>query len=426
MRTLDSAINSSDEDILYPFTQGIDVDRFLYNSEIRVQKAWAQALHDIQIFSKEELKQVTQSLDEIHGLMERDEFPWSVADEDIHMNIESYMTKKIGDLGKKIHLGRSRNDLIATTLRLHCEKINDSVFGELGRIVEAIQAQSKVWKGTTIPGMTHLQAGMPIAFSKVFSAHGEALKRDQVRVDNAKKSCLSYCPLGAAAFAGTHLPIDLKKLAQNLGFERELENSYDAVGDRDFILETLNAFAQIAVHLTRFCEETIYFSSTQVNLLELPKSLSTGSSIMPNKRNPDVLELIRAKMARVIAASNEGMHLVRVVVPSYGTDLHELKRTLMTSFNSLMDSLNILSPFIKGLTINQDVAADMLGQGHIFATEITNLFTTQGLSFREAYKKTADLVEKAKKENKQVHEVLDEPSRKKLTQLLLSKNIQLP
>jgi argininosuccinate lyase len=147
---------------------------------------------------------------------------------------------------------------------------------------------------------------------------------------------------------------------------------------------------------------------------------------MPNKRNPDVLELIRAKMARVIAASNEGMHLVRVVVPSYGTDLHELKRTLLTSFNSLRDSLIILSPFINGLNANTNVANAMLSQGHIFATDITNLLAGEGMNFREAYKKTADWVEKAKKENKQVHEVLDEATRKKLAVLLLSKNIQLP
>ncbi len=426
MRTLDSAINSSDEDLLYPFTQGIDVDRFLYDSEIRVQKAWAEALHDIDIFSKEELSKVLACLDEIHQLMENDQFPWSVADEDIHMNIESYMTDKIGDLGKKIHMGRSRNDLIAATLRLHCEKLNESIYQELERVEKAISEKASMWKSITIPGMTHLQAGMPVAFSKVFLAHAEAFKRDQLRIINAKHASLSYCPLGAAAFAGTHLPIDLKKLASKLGFQKELENSYDAVGDRDFILETLNAFAQTAVHLSRFCEETIYFSSTQVNLLELPKSLSTGSSIMPNKRNPDVLELIRAKMARVIAASNEGMHLVRVVVPSYGTDLHELKRTILTSFNSLRDSLNILSPFINGLNANTNVANAMLSQGHIFATDITNLLAGEGMSFREAYKKTADWVEKAKKENKQVHEVLDEATRKKLAVLLLSKNIQLP
>lgn len=400
-------LNSSPSDngnLLYEFTQGIDVDARLYKQEIRVQKAWAKALASAGFLTLEDVSQIAACLDQAQTLMDDGKFEWRILDEDIHMNLERYMTENIGDLGKKIHLGRSRNDLIATTLRHFVRDQITDIETLTTEMKSAIKAKCGEWLDILVPGMTHLQFGQPIRLGHAFAAHGYALKRDMRRLDFNKSECMEYSPLGSAAFAGTHVNIDLAGVAKDLEFKNPPLNSYDSVGDRDFILSTLNSFSLLATHLSRYSEDVMYWSSTGIGVLQLPKDWSTGSSIMPNKRNPDVPELVRARMSRVISASTSGMTLVRSVVPSYGSDLHELKRTFLMAFDELKSCLTILAPFTAGLNCDHARAQAMLGSGHILATDIANSIAKTS-TFREAYQKLSEMVQTANERQVQVHEL---------------------
>jgi argininosuccinate lyase len=409
MKVLNSEVNQTSSSELYNFTQGIDVDQLLYRQEIQVQVAWVLALHQAGYLSEEDSHALHGALLAAQREIQEGTFPWRIEDEDIHMNLERYVTDVVGAAGEKLHYGRSRNDLIATTLRLFVAESIDALLTQLAQLGEAIKAQSHQWIDVVIPGMTHLQAGQPIRLGHSFAAHGWALLRDYNRLKEAKSSCLAYMPLGAAAFAGTHVRVDLDNLRETLGFGSVLHNSYDAVGDRDFILASLNDFALCSVHVSRFCEEVMFWSSSLVGLMSLPPSYSTGSSIMPNKRNPDVLELARAKMARVMSCAQEGMILVRAVNPSYGSDLHELKRTYLLAYQELSSVLSILQPFVDGLKCQEGTAKNLLGRGHILATEVANHLTEKGTSFRQAYTLSAQWVAEADRQGQQIHEVSNTP-----------------
>jgi len=405
MKILNNDVDLNTRTQLFEFTQGLDVDMHLYHQEIRAQKAWAKALADGGYLTGAEATKLCKCLDKAQRLIEAEEFEWSIADEDIHMNLERFMTEELGELGKKIHFGRSRNDLIATTLRLFVNDQIATLIPLVSDVKDAIKACGKKWIDTIIPGMTHMQFGQPIRLGHMFAAHGHALKRDLKRLDNNKAETLEYLPLGAAAFAGTHLKIDLKKLARDLGFLGELKNSYDAVSDRDYMVSTLNSMNLLGMHLSRLCEDIMYWSSSGIGVMKLPVDWSTGSSIMPNKRNPDVPELVRAKMARVMTAPQEAGMLMRSVTPSYGSDIHELKRTFMYAYSELMSSLFILKPFLMGLEANESAAENLLCKGHILATDIANSMAEK-TTFRESYKSVAESIKQAEKKGKQIHEFI--------------------
>jgi len=408
MKILSSNVSNPSVNELFEFTNGLDVDKLLFRQEIKIQKVWLSHLIKIGIISDKEGASLESALEQAEDLMASGNFDWQIADEDIHMNIERFVTEKCGEVGKKIHLGRSRNDLIATTLRLYVSDCLNQIQNFISKLNSNIKDKALEWIDVIVPGMTHLQFGQPIRLGHIFSSHGYALMRDQKRIRDSITECLSYCPLGAAAFAGTHLPIDLKSVAYNLGFVNHLQHSYDAVGDRDFILDALNSFSLLSVHLAKLSEEIMYWTSTPVGVLVLPNQYSTGSSIMPNKRNPDVPELVRAKMARVMSCAQEGLIIVKAVVPSYGTDLHELKRTFVLAFKELLDSLKILEPFVNGLECNMDIAKQKLTSGHILATDVANQLCQQGVPFRDAYLKTAVLVTEGNTQNRQIHEIVKE------------------
>ncbi len=403
---LNLAVSDSSRSALFSFTHGIDTDARLWREEIDVQLAWIQALAALGTISTEESNQVKVALLEAAEKLASDLFPWSIEDEDIHMNLERFVSERCGELGSRIHLGRSRNDLIATTLRLFCSRQAMDTATLIKKLITTLVQQSRDWLDIIAPGLTHMQAGQPVRLGHIMAAHGFALRRDAERLLHVSASSLEECPLGAAAFAGTHLSIDLPGLATSLGFDGPLRNSYDAVGDRDAILDLLNALATLGVHLSRLCQEVVYASSTAVDLLQLPRDFSTGSSIMPNKRNPDVFELVRAKMARVIAAASEGSMIVREVHPSYGTDLHELKRTLLRSLDETRSSIEILIPTVAGLRANPESSQRLLLKGHILGTEIANaLVEKRNIPFRDAYRLTAEWITQAESEGKQIHEV---------------------
>lgn len=403
MKVLNTDINTADNTTLFEFTQGLDVDCFLYRQEIRVQKAWAEALCAAHVLTATESQKLIQALDQAQVLMESGDFHWKVSDEDIHMNLERYLTEQLGELGKKIHTGRSRNDLIASTLRLFVHDEIQGLSPLIQQFILAIQEKSKQWIDILTPGMTHMQFGQPLRFGHLFSAHGFALKRDVARLAKNQKECVEALPIGAAAFAGTHLEMDLETLAKNLGFANPVQHSYDAVSDRDYMLSTLQSYALLAMHLSRFCEDILFWSSSGIKVLKLPYDWSTGSSIMPNKRNPDVPELVRAKMARVMSAAQEGLTLMRSVTPSYGSDIHELKRTFISATSELKKCLVVLSPFTLGLTVDEPTAASLLNKGHILATDVANHIATT-TTFREAYVNVASAIQQADKQGQQIHE----------------------
>lgn len=393
-------------DILHSFTHGIDVDILLAKEEIAVQKAWVKGLVELSIISESDGQMIQTLLDKFLTEVTTDKGLLSEHDEDIHIAIERYLTENLGDLGKKIHIGRSRNDLIATSLRLYtANQINENMT-LLRNLVLGVEQKASEWGDVIVPALTHSQSGQAIRLSHLFSAHGEFFKNDLIALKNAKDSCLRYLPLGAAACTGTHLKIDLEKIANDLGFHSTLQNSYHAVSDRDFMLETLNAYALVASHIIRLVNEIMYYSSTHVGLLKLPKALATGSSIMPNKRNPDVAEIVRAKMNRVISCAFEAINIAKSILPSYCSDLHELKRTFVTANKELNHSLMMACKYVEGLGVDHTIAAGLLDKGHILATDIANdLVANKGQTFRNAYHQLKSDIALADSKGIQVHEL---------------------
>jgi len=407
MSILKSGRNAGQEVKLFQFTSGLEVDALLYPEEIRVQKAWARALQMLGVLTPDELAKAKASLGRAGLLMDAGTFPWRVEDEDVHMNLERFVTEECGELGKKIHFGRSRNDLIATTLRLYVARRLSETVALVRTQALALATQAERSVDLLVPGYTHLQHGQPIRLSLFWQAHAEALTRDLRRLEQARLGCLERMPLGAAALAGTPLGINLQLIASELGFRAPTRNAYDAVGDRDFMLEALSALALLGVHLSRFCEDIIFFSSSSVGLMTLPKDWSTGSSIMPNKRNPDVAELTRAKCAHLLGALANGFALMKGLPSSYNGDLHELKGVVIRAFLESEKVLTVLPHFTAGLVANGTVAKSLLGRGHLLATEMADDLVSQGKSFRDAYKQIAAAIESAETEGLQIHEGID-------------------
>lgn len=402
---LQSSRNAERPAALFDFTHGIDLDRRLAAQETAVQKEWAFALARAGLLTAVESAQVAEAMDEARSLMEAGEFDWQITDEDIHMNLERFVTQRYGALGKRMHVGRSRNDLIAATLRLFVRDCTTDVRNAVAGLGQALTDRAAAFSSTIVPGMTHLQNGQPIRLGHAFAAHAFSLTRDLDALDSAARGAMQVMPLGAAAMSGTTIPIDLHALARDLGFSYAPRNAYDAVGDRDFMLDALSALARLAVHLSRMSEDFIFWSSSPVGLLRIPPAWSTGSSIMPNKRNPDVPELVRAKSAHIMAALTNGLTLMKALPTSYDSDMHELKRVLLRSLDDSMACLSVLTPFVAGLGVNPTRASELLGHGHLLATELADELARRGTPFRDAYARVAALVEAAESMGVQVHEL---------------------
>lgn len=424
MPVLQSKRNETQPDALFAFTHGIPQDKRLAQQEVAVQTAWLHGLAAMpNMFSKTDVKKIEAALAEALTAIQADQFEWSIRDEDIHMHLERFVTERCGDLGKKMHAGRSRNDLIATTLRLYVRDQLTMLANKLTQVLTALVDQAEQQIDVIIPGATHLQHGQPVRLGHVLLGHAEAFRRDKQRLLQAAMAAMTTMPLGAAALAGTPMPIDLAMIAKRLGFASVPRNSYDAVGDRDFMIEAMSAIALLGTHLSRLSEDCIFWSATPVGLLKLPIAWSTGSSIMPNKRNPDVAELTRGRGAHMIGALTDSLALVRTVPTSYGSDLHEMKKVLMYSVDEAEACLTIWPHFIAALNFDHQRADDLCQQGHILATEIADALVENGAAFRDAYKAVAGLVQEAEAQKLQVHELSLEQVNKALrAQNLPSRN----
>lgn len=405
MSVLSTKRQPTKSDLLASFTNGVKPDQELYRQEIAVQKAWADGLSEIGLLDAKELLQVQDALSKAEMLMAEGQFDWREVDEDIHMNLERFVSDETQGLGKKMHAGRSRNDLIATTLKLHVAATSEEVSTLLEELIKKMTELAEENLDVIIPGMTHLQNGQPVRWSHALLAHAWAFKRDIKKFEMTKEVALAAMPLGSAALAGTTLNINQEKMATKLGFKSPAFNSYDAVGERDSIVNFLEAAAHFGVHLSRLAEDIIYWSSAPVGLINLSPNWSTGSSIMPNKRNPDVAELARAKASLWMGNASGVLTLIKGLATCYASDLHESKIPYVNTANDIKLTLKVFTEFVSELTLNKEVAKKLLNQGHILSTEFANHLVDEGMPFREAYASVAALVELAESKKIQIHEL---------------------
>lgn len=390
---------SSPDDIMEEINASIDFDKQLFAQDIQGSKAHCSMLAQTGIIPVEDADKIAHGLDTILSEIEAGEFKFSRALEDIHMNIEARLTELIGPVAGKLHTARSRNDQVATDFKLYVRDIIDNLCAQITALQTALANKAQTHADTIMPGFTHLQSAQPVTFGHHCLAYVEMFSRDFGRFTDARKR-LNVSPLGAAALAGTSFPIDRDMTANALGFDGPTRNSLDAVSDRDFVLETLNAAAITAVHLSRLAEELVIWSSAQFNFVTLSDKFSTGSSIMPQKRNPDAAELIRAKAGRIIGAAT-GLHIVLKGLPlAYAKDMQEDKEPAMDAFESLSLSLAAMSGMIDDLTVNSDEMTKSAGLGFSTATDLADwLVRVLGLPFREAHHITGTLVAAAEQQN---------------------------
>ncbi len=366
------------------FTASVSFDQRLYHHDINGSLAHAAMLAKVGVLSEEELTQIQQGLEEIRGEIERGEFEWSVSLEDVHMNIEAKLTEKIGITGKKLHTGRSRNDQVATDIRLYLRDEIAAINTELTRLQQGLVALAKREADTIMPGFTHLQTAQPVSFGHHMLAWNEMLERDFGRIQDCLQR-LNQCPLGAAALAGTTYPIDRHYSAELLGFDAPTENSLDSVSDRDFAIEFSAAGALLMTHLSRFSEELVLWTSAQFNFINLPDRFCTGSSIMPQKKNPDVPELIRGKVGRVNGHLFSLLTLMKSQPLAYNKDNQEDKEPLFDVIDTLKDSLKAYADMVPAITVNAEVTREAAMRGFSTATDLADYLVRKGLPFRDAH-----------------------------------------
>jgi len=366
------------------FTASIDFDQRLYRYDIEGSIAHASMLAHVDIITAAECDSIVGGLKEILADIEHGDFSWSVALEDIHMNIEARLIERIGETGKKLHTGRSRNDQVATDLRLYLRDEIDSLCAALTRLQSALVEIANHEADTIMPGFTHLQVAMPISFGHHMLAWEAMLERDYQRLQDCRKR-VNIMPLGAAALAGTSFPIDREFTASLLGFDAPASNSLDAVSDRDFVIEFTAAAAVIMMHLSRFSEELILWSSAQFNFIELPDRFCTGSSIMPQKKNPDVPELVRGKSGRVTGHLLSLLMLMKSQPLAYNKDNQEDKEPLFDTVDTLKGSLRVFADMMPAIEVQREPMAVAAQQGFSTATDLADYLVRKGIAFRDAH-----------------------------------------
>jgi argininosuccinate lyase len=366
------------------FTASVGFDQRLYHHDINGSLAHAQMLAKVGVLSAQEYQAIRQGLEEIRADIEAGRFQWSVALEDVHMNIEARLTEKIGVAGKKLHTGRSRNDQVATDVRLYLRDEIDAIARELTRLQRGLIDLAQQHADTIMPGFTHLQTAQPVTFGHHLLAWNEMLERDYGRLQDCRKRA-NYSPLGAAALAGTTYPIDRAYTAQLLGFDAPTENSLDSVSDRDFAIE-FTAFASLLMtHLSRFSEELVLWTSAQFNFVFLPDRFCTGSSIMPQKKNPDVPELIRGKVGRVNGHLVSLLTLMKGQPLAYNKDNQEDKEPLFDTIDTVKDCLKAYADMVPAIQPKQDVMREAARRGFSTATDLADYLVRKGVAFRDAH-----------------------------------------
>jgi len=386
------------------FSASVDVDGRLWPQDIDGSIAHVRMLADQNILSADDAKQIVAGLETIRASIERGEFEWDDSKEDVHMNIEAALTSAIGDAGGRLHTGRSRNDQVATDMRLWTRQACDSVVADIDALLEVLADKADGHLDFLMPGYTHLQRAQPVRLAHHLLAWAEMLDRDRGRLVDAAKR-MNESPLGSAALAGTTFPVDRAATAEALGFDRPMLNSLDAVGSRDFLLESVGALAICSVHLSRIAEELVLWSSQEFAFMQMSDAFTTGSSIMPQKKNPDMPELVRGKTGRVVGSLVNLMVMLKGLPLAYNRDLQEDKAPVFEAFDTVHDCLAVLSGAIASATFDKGRMADALQAGFLDATEVADWLALRGVPFRDAHHVAGKLVQQAVQEGKTLSEL---------------------
>ncbi|EAQ67299.1 argininosuccinate lyase [Marinomonas sp. MED121] len=366
------------------FTASVEFDQRMAAQDIQGSVAHAKMLASVGVLTESERDQIIQGLAEIKEEIEKGEFNWSIELEDVHMNIEARLTQKIGITGKKLHTGRSRNDQVATDIRLYMRDEVDFLLEELTRLQQGILRLAEKEADTIMPGFTHLQTAQPVTFGHHLMAWNEMVQRDYERLLDCRKR-INILPLGAAALAGTTYPIDRNMTAELLGFERPTYNSLDSVSDRDFAIEFTSTAAIIMMHMSRWAEEMVLWVSAQFNFIYLPDRFCTGSSIMPQKKNPDVPELVRGKTGRVYGHLMSLLTLMKSQCLAYNKDNQEDKEPLFDTVDTLKGSLRSFADMIPAIESRKEHMYEAARRGFSTATDLADYLVGQGVAFRDAH-----------------------------------------
>ncbi len=366
------------------FTASIRFDKRLYHQDIRGSIAHAQMLGKQGIIPPADVAAIVHGLQEILQQIEKGEFDFSVALEDIHMNIEARLSAKIGEAGKRLHTGRSRNDQVALDIRLYMRDELTDIATYLDLLIDSLLFQAEKQLGVIMPGFTHLQTAQPILFSHHMLAYVEMFKRDKGRMEDCLKRT-NVLPLGAGALAGTTFPIDREYVAELLDFPEVSRNSLDSVSDRDFAVEFLAAASILMMHLSRFSEELILWSTSEFKFIELSDGFCTGSSIMPQKKNPDVPELVRGKTGRVYGNLLALLTVMKSLPLAYNKDMQEDKEPLFDTIDTVKGSLKIFAAMIREMRIDPVKMREAAAKGFSTATDVADYLVRKGMPFRDAH-----------------------------------------
>lgn len=371
-------------DTVEKFTESISFDKALYRQDIMGSRAHASMLAHQGLMSVTDRDSILQGLDEIERSIEADKFVWRSDREDVHMNIEAALTDLIGEPAKKLHTARSRNDQVLTDFRLWCRDAIDKIVPRIKNLQAALVTLAQKNEGLIVPGYTHLQRAQPVLLQHLLLGYVEQLERDASRLLDCRVR-LNFCPLGACALAGTGLPIDRFMTSDALGFTAPMRNSIDAVSDRDFVLEFLSANSITAIHLSRLGEEWVLWASEEFGFLTPSDAVSTGSSIMPQKKNPDPMELVRGKSARVVGDLVTLLVLCKGLPQAYNRDLQEDKEPVFDSVKTIVGMLDVSAEFAQNITFNKERIEKALPAGHLDATTLADYLVKKGIPFRTSH-----------------------------------------
>ncbi|MGH8630520.1 MAG: argininosuccinate lyase, partial [Burkholderiales bacterium] len=366
------------------FTESVSFDRRLFRQDIQGSIAHARMLAHCGVLGEGDARRIVQGLEAVLADIESGHFAWREELEDVHMNIETALVERIGEVGKKLHTARSRNDQVATDLRLFLRESVDDIRSRILALISALADLAEQEAESIMPGLTHMQAAQPVTFGHHMLAWCEMLKRDEQRLGDCRRR-INILPLGAAALAGTGFPIDREYTAELLGFEGIAHNSLDAVSDRDFAIEFCAAGALTMMHLSRFSEELIIWMSPRFGFIDLDDALCTGSSIMPQKKNPDVPELVRGKTGRVYGALTSLLTLMKAQPLAYNRDNQEDKEALFDAVDTLLSCLKIFCRMVPGIRVRRDVMHRAAAEGFPTATDLADYLVVKGAAFRDAH-----------------------------------------
>ncbi|MCI9505943.1 MAG: argininosuccinate lyase [Oscillospiraceae bacterium] len=396
------------DSLVNDFNSSIQFDCRMYREDIQGSLAHAKMLAEQGIISQEDLKQIRQGLESILADVEAGKIEFTAENEDIHMNVEALLTERIGAAGKRLHTARSRNDQVAVDLRLYLRREIEEIIGQILDLQHVILMQAERHQNTVMPGYTHLQRAQPISFAQHLLAYGEQFRRDVERLVDCRRR-MNVCPLGSGALAGTTYPIDRWATARTLGFDRPCSNSLDGVSDRDYALELMGGLSILMMHLSRFSEEIILWCSWEFKFIELDDAYSTGSSIMPQKKNPDVAELVRGKTGRVYGDLMGLLTTMKGLPLAYNKDMQEDKEPVFDAVDTVKICLPVFTGMLSTMRVLPEKMRRAAGGGFINATDCADYLTKKGMPFRDAYTTVGNLVYYCGQQGKLLEELtLDE------------------